>query len=125
MSSDFTPQPSDWIKDGVGMTPEGLLAIRKPGIDPVQCYATHPAAWIGYMEQSDALKAKVSDLERAVNAREPAVFLAMVLAQLDSNANEAAAMREDTPAGKVMLGQTQAYRDAAALIRSYLPLATK
>lgn len=84
---------------------------------------------VGYLTECVQIRAKheqeIRDLESAVNAREPAKFLPIVIKELDSRGNEAGKLRSEGEAGKIMWGQAQAYRDSAALIRSYLPSTAK
>lgn len=59
-------------------------------------------------------------LLREINAREPHNCWKQIFNELEKRGEEAAKLRGDGIAGKIMWGQAQGYRDAAALIRGFI-----
>jgi len=111
---------SDWLKDGVGIAENGDLILRDgPPEDGSNYRVASVKTWNQVMAQHHELIWEHKDLERRINAREPDAAISEIITKLEQHAVEAASLRSDGIAGKVMWGQSQAYRDAIALIQSY------
>lgn len=116
-----TGRAPEWERDGVIMSADGELVIRAgDGMSCWFCMRT-PAEWIEAERKQLSLERALVDACYEINARNPAEFLPQVIAEMEKRAKDADALRGDGTAGKVMQGQAQGYRDAVALLKSYLP----
>ncbi len=123
MSATKRPRNPSWSKDGVGIDIHGNLVLREGPDAPDAVYrGASVKTWCANADKLWQLEATVREQQYAVNARQPHLFLPQAIAQLEERANEAAALRGDGVAGKVMWGQAQAYRDAIALLKSFTNL---
>ena len=114
------PRDTNWNKDGIGIDANGMVVIRAAG-EPLTCFVATTAKIGGLLRDEWQMKQELEDANRFRNACQPDRFIPKVIQDLEKKANEAAAMRGDGLAGKVMWGQEQAYRDAIAALKSYLP----
>jgi hypothetical protein len=114
-------RPTDWLIDGVGMNASGQLVIRHgPADGAALCRVANPETWLEAIARSYEVENKLSDMERQINARQPDRFLPKAIVELEKRGAEAEALRGEGAAGKIMCGQSQAYRDAAAFLRSLI-----
>ncbi len=115
-----TPRPTDWEKDGVGVLDNGSIALRDHDA-AVTYYSASRMHLCELLRDEWRNKIKIEEMERMINAREPKEFIPRLLEALKRRATECDDLRHCGMAGKIMLGQAQGYRDAIALIESFLP----
>lgn len=110
----------EFFKGVVGVTEEeGVKYVVMETGDGAYMQAT-PEAWVKALRESNAIALERWGFELRINAREPERWVEEATTELSKRGNEADALKSDSAAGKIMWGQAQAYRDAAALIRSYV-----
>lgn len=113
-----------WLKDAtgrevIGLGTDGFIYFHQP-----ECRTGWTAVdeeWLNRaFEDLPRLKSELESAQRQINAREPVKWVEEAAKELEARGNEASTLKSDSAAGKIMWGQAQAYRDAAALIRSYV-----
>jgi len=122
------PRGTDWEKDAIGVTDTGHIVVRMPGaVAEAVNYAFTSEGLRQILGEHYKTESKLRNLERQLALAEPHKGLAAIVADLEGKAAEADLCRigSSNPAGKLMFGQVQAYRDAAGMIRQTFGFETK
>jgi hypothetical protein len=117
------PRDPTWVRDGIAIAADGRVLVRMDGQTPGQLAPIHsfPAENFRKILASDwEKKQRIQELEHLVAQSQPHEWLKKVVAEIEANAAEADSARADASLGAslILLGQVQAYRDAAGAIRS-------
>lgn len=116
----------NWLDDRVGRDKEGRLVLKLAGNTIAIC--DQDALWAA-RDTAERLKWEIEDAQRRINAREPKEWIPKAITQLNERAvvSEKAMLELDAGYSKspliknLLMGQTQAYRDSAAMLSAYLP----